>query len=76
MRTQIKKLLGAQADAMVDLYRKCNPNATPSDLYFLIASDHSYGAKTMKVGGMPGGPGKGPVICITSRGRAPCKAAS
>jgi para-nitrobenzyl esterase len=49
MRTQTKKLLGAESAAMIELYRKHNPGATPSDLYFLIASDYTYGAKTWKV---------------------------
>jgi para-nitrobenzyl esterase len=31
------------------LYRKIIPNATPSDIFFLIASDYNYGAPTMKI---------------------------
>ena len=49
MRMQVNKILGDQTDGIVELYRKCNPGATPSDLFFLIASDFSYGAKTMKI---------------------------
>ena len=46
---QVKKLLGDRTGEMIELYRKCNPAASASDLYFLIASDYSYGAKTMKI---------------------------
>ncbi len=34
---------------MIDVYRKANPGATASDIYFLIASDHAYGAPIMKI---------------------------
>jgi para-nitrobenzyl esterase len=49
MRSRVKELIGAEAPAIVDLYRKLNPGATPSDLYFLIASDYRYGAPTIKI---------------------------
>src|SRR4030095_2474638 len=42
MRGRIKQLLGGAADSVVEVYRKTNPNASPSDIYFLIASDHRY----------------------------------
>lgn len=61
MRSQVKKLLGDEAVGMIDLYRKHNPGATPSDIYFLIASDHSYGAKTMKAAERRAALGQGPV---------------
>jgi len=47
MRGRIKNLLGDQAPGMIDLYRKLTPGASPSDIYFLIASDYRYGAPTM-----------------------------
>jgi para-nitrobenzyl esterase len=61
MRAQVKKLIGDQSDEMVDLYHKCNPGASPTDVYFLIASDYSYGAKTMKIAERRAALGKGPV---------------
>ncbi len=61
LQLQINKLLGDQSAAMIDLYRRCNPGASPSDIYFLIASDHSYNAKTMKVAERRSMLGKGPV---------------
>ena len=61
MRGRIQVLLGASADGMVELYRKLNPAATPSDLYFLIASDHRYSAPVMKIAERRAALRKGPV---------------
>lgn len=47
MRKRVTDILGERAPAMIDLYRKLNPGASPSDIYFLIASDARYGAPTM-----------------------------
>lgn len=47
MRKRVGVLLGARAPDMIGLYRKLNPEASPSDIYFLIASDLRYGAPTM-----------------------------
>lgn len=49
LRMQIAELLGGQAETMIDLYRKYSPDATPSDIFFLIESDYRYGAKTLKI---------------------------
>ena len=46
---RINDLLGDHASHVIDVYRKANPNATPSDLYFLIISDNRYGAPVMKI---------------------------
>lgn len=61
MRARVKDLLGGQAPSMIDLYRKLNPGASPSDIYFLIASDYRYGAPTMKIAERRAGLGKAPV---------------
>jgi para-nitrobenzyl esterase len=61
MRGRVKDLLGSQAPGMVDLYKKLNPSASPSDIYFLIASDYRYGAPTMKIAERRAALGKGPV---------------
>jgi para-nitrobenzyl esterase len=61
MRKRINDLLGSQAPAMIDLYRKLNPGATPSDIYFLIASDARYGAPTMIAAQRRAALGKAPV---------------
>jgi len=45
----VHELVGDGADGIVDIYRKANPTAKPSELYFLIASDHRYSAPAMKI---------------------------
>jgi para-nitrobenzyl esterase len=49
VRIRIGALLGDQAQSIIDLYRNLNPGATPSDIFFLIASDYRMGAETMKI---------------------------
>jgi para-nitrobenzyl esterase len=61
MRGRIKELLGDNAPGMIDLYRKFNPGASPSDIYFLIASDCRYGAPTMIAAQRRAALGKAPV---------------
>jgi para-nitrobenzyl esterase len=61
LRSRIKDLLGDRSQPMIDLYRKLNHDASPSDLFFLIASDYRYGAPTMKVAERRAALGKGPV---------------
>jgi para-nitrobenzyl esterase len=61
MRKRVGALLGDHAPAMIDLYRKLNPGASPSDLYFLIASDCRYGAPTMIAAQRRAALGKAPV---------------
>ena len=61
LRTQITELIGDKAETMIDLYRKCSPDATPSDIFFLIESDYRYGAKTLKIAERRAALGKGPV---------------
>jgi para-nitrobenzyl esterase len=61
MQTRIKELLGDQAEAMVKLYRRYSPDASPSDIFFLIESDYRYVAKTMKAAERRAALGKGAV---------------
>jgi para-nitrobenzyl esterase len=61
LRMRVKDLLGDEAQPMIDLYRKLTPGATPSDLFFLIASDYRYGAPTMKIAERRAALAKGPV---------------
>ncbi len=39
LKTRVKGLLGDRADAVIEVYRRANPHATPSDLFFLIWTD-------------------------------------
>jgi para-nitrobenzyl esterase len=61
MRKRVNDVLGNRAPAMIDLYRKLNPGASPSDIYFLIASDCRYGAPTMIAAQRRAALGKAPV---------------
>lgn len=61
LTTETSKLLGSQSGEMIELYRKHNPGATPSDLFFLMASDYRYGAATMKIAERRAALGKGSV---------------
>jgi para-nitrobenzyl esterase len=49
MRARVHELLGDSASRVIDVYQRANPGASPSDLYFLIASDERYGAPVMKI---------------------------
>lgn len=62
MRKRVADLLGSNAPAMIDLYRKTNPGASPSDIYFLIASDLRYATPTMLAAERRAALGKGPVF--------------
>jgi para-nitrobenzyl esterase len=61
MRGRVNNLLSSHASAMIDLYRKLNPGASASDIYFLIASDLRYGAPTMIAAQRRAALGKAPV---------------
>jgi len=61
MRSRVKNLIGTDSEAVIETYRKVNPEATPSDLFFLIASDYRYGAPIMKIAERRAALGKGPV---------------
>ncbi len=61
MQGRIKSMAGDSSDGLIELYRKLNPRATPSDLYFLIASDYRYGAPVMKIAERRAALGKGSV---------------
>jgi len=61
LRENIVPLLGAQADRAIDIYKRANPGASPSDLYFLIASDERYSGPVMKIAERRAALGAGPV---------------
>ena len=62
MRKRVNAILGGETPEMIDLYRKLNPGASPSDIYFLIASDARYGAPTMIAAQRRAALGKAPVF--------------
>jgi para-nitrobenzyl esterase len=71
MRGRVRELVGAATDQIIDVYRKANPSATPSELFFLIASDHRYGAPAMKIAERRAALGKGAVYLYYFRWETP-----
>jgi para-nitrobenzyl esterase len=71
MRGRIHDLLGDHAASVIDVYRKSNPGATPSDIYFLIASDHRYSGPVMKIAERRAALRKGPVYLYYFRWETP-----
>jgi para-nitrobenzyl esterase len=71
MRRRVSALLGDSADAVLDVYRRANPTAAPSELYFLIASDERYGAPVMKIAERRAALGRGAVFLYYFRWETP-----
>jgi len=71
LRTRIGTLLGAHAEPVLATYRKANPGASPSDLYFLIASDHRYSGPVMKIAERRAALAQGPVFLYYFRWESP-----
>jgi para-nitrobenzyl esterase len=71
LRTRIAALLGDSAPRLIDVYKRTNPGATPSDLYFLIASDERYNAPVMKIAERRAALGRGPVYLYYFRWETP-----
>ena len=68
---RIRALVGDAAARLIDVYRKTNHGASPSDLYFLIASDHRYSAPVMKIAERRAALGRGPVYLYYFRWETP-----
>ena len=49
-----------RAKALMDLYRKSRPNATPGDLWVIISSDHQYRRNGIKASELKAAQGKAP----------------
>jgi para-nitrobenzyl esterase len=71
MRARVGELLGESASRVIDVYARANPGASPSDLYFLIASDERYGAPVMKIAERRAALGRGPVYLYYFRWQTP-----
>jgi len=71
LRTRIDGLLGESAAPVLSAYRRANPGATPSDLYYLIISDRAYGAPVMKIAERRAALGKAPVFLYYFRWETP-----
>ena len=71
MRGRLRDLLGDNASSVIEVYRKTNPGATPSDIYFLIASDYRYSGPVMKIAERRSALGRGPVYLYYFRWETP-----
>ncbi|MGD9903959.1 MAG: carboxylesterase/lipase family protein [Dehalococcoidia bacterium] len=71
LKSRLAQLLGAHADPVLTTYRTTNPRATPSELYFLIASDHRYSGPVMKIAERRAALGQGPVFLYYFRWESP-----
>lgn len=60
LQQRVKGLVGDHTQRVVELYRKANAGATPSDLYFLIYTDFQYRAYTTKLAERKAALGKAP----------------
>lgn len=63
LQTRAKGLLGDQAESVLAAYRKAEPSATPSELFFLMISDQRYCAPIMTIADRRAALGKAPVHC-------------
>ncbi len=59
--TRATELLGNNAQSVLATYRQAVPTATPSELFFLMISDHRYCAPIMKIAERRAALGKAPV---------------
>lgn len=50
----------AKAKVLMDLYRQSRPNATPSDLWVAISTDHQYRRNGIRASGLKAAQGKAP----------------
>ena len=71
MRKRIGDLIGVAAGPTVDAYSRANPGASPSDLYFLIASDYRYSGPVMTIADRRAALRKGPVYLYYWRWETP-----
>jgi para-nitrobenzyl esterase len=49
LEARARTVFGDKADHLLDVYRSAVPDATPSELFFLMVSDNSYCAPMMKI---------------------------
>jgi len=72
LTSRIESLLGKDKAAhVIDVYKKANASVTPSDIYFLIASDYRYSAPVMKIAERRAALNQGPVFLYYFRWESP-----
>jgi para-nitrobenzyl esterase len=67
MRQRVREFLGDRSTALVDVYRKANPGASPSDIFFLMISDFNYCAPIMTIAERRAALGRAPVYAYYFR---------
>ncbi len=74
LRDRVEQLVGAGLTGeTLEVYRRLNPQASAPDLYFLIASDHRYGAPAMKIAERRAALEAGPVFLYYFRWETPAE---
>ncbi len=71
LKSRTAELFGDASAHLLDVYRKANPGASPSDLYFLLASDERYSAPVMKIAERRAALQAGPVYLYYFRWESP-----
>ena len=71
LRARVGEMFREKASRILSVYRDANPGASPSDLYFLIASDERYSAPVMKIAERRAALAKGPVYLYYFRWETP-----
>jgi para-nitrobenzyl esterase len=71
LKSRAAGLFGDASGHLLDVYRKANPGASPSDLYFLLASDERYSAPVMKIAERRAALHAGPVYLYYFRWESP-----
>jgi para-nitrobenzyl esterase len=71
LHSRVRDLIGDKAGSVIEAYRRRNPGAMPSDIYFLITSDRSYGAPVMKIAERRAALAKAPVYLYYFRWESP-----
>jgi para-nitrobenzyl esterase len=71
MRGRVRSLIADNAGRVIQTYRQMNPGSSPSDIYFLIASDYRYGAPVMKIAERRAALNKAPVYLYYFRWETP-----
>jgi para-nitrobenzyl esterase len=61
LKKRAQDMFGEKAAGLIATYRKSEPNATPSELFFLMASDNRYCAPIMTIAERRAALGKAPV---------------
>jgi para-nitrobenzyl esterase len=60
MRKSVRDWLGDEADRVIDVYRRANPNASPADLYILITTDYPTRTYSVNIAERKAALGKAP----------------